>query len=140
MTQQISTDRLRWHECVVDLLSRSEAIADRDADGRAIYYLFGWSGTIQFVDTRGHLSTLKAGLGSVRMDGFSILSQASLERGRTVVATIESPAGHARKIYATVLNTEPAGRHGQTIDCAVTEEPTVSDQLTVVARFTQEFD
>ena len=39
-----SLDRVKWHECVVDLLGRSDAIADRDDDGRAVYYLFGWSG------------------------------------------------------------------------------------------------
>ncbi|MFU8828632.1 MAG: hypothetical protein ACNA8P_04260 [Phycisphaerales bacterium] len=137
---QISTDRLRWHECVVDLLSRSEAIADRDEDGRAVYFIFGWSGSLQFIDARGHLSTLSAGLGCVRMDGFSILGKSSLEIGRIVATTVESPTGTPRRIFATVTRSEPAGRHGQTIDCTIIDEPTHTDDQTVIFKVCQEYD
>lgn len=135
-----SIDRVKWHECVIDLLSRSEAIADRDDDGRAVYYLFGWGGAIQFIDDRGHLRTTAATLGSVRMDGFSLLTKADLPSDRTVVARIESPQGVERCIHARTVQSEPAARHGRAVECAIIDQPRSVAHDAVQVRVAQSFD
>ncbi len=135
-----SLDRVKWHECVVDLLSRSDAIADRDDDGRAVYYLFGWSGNVQFIDSRGHLMDLTACLGSVRMDGFSVLTKAKLPTDHVVIAEIECPDGTERRIFARVGNIEPAAHHGQTIECAVIDRPETIGESAIRLRVKQDFN
>lgn len=137
---QVSLDRVKWHECVIDLLSVSDVIADRDEDGRAVYYLFGWSGTVQFVDERGHLTQVPASLGSVRMDGFSLLTKAHLDTDRIVVATVRSPSGTERRVYALTRSSERAAKHGNSIDCAIVDQPDALGETAIRLTVTQDFD
>jgi hypothetical protein len=137
---KVSLDRVKWHECVVDLLSVSDVIADRDDDGRAVYYLFGWSGNIQFIDDRGHLTEIGASLGSVRMDGFSLLTKARLEPDRVVVATIQSPNGEDRRVHALTRSSERAARHGHSIDCMVIDRPDAVGDRAVRLTVAQDFN
>lgn len=119
----ITQGRVKWHECVVELLGQSDAIADRDEDGRAVYYLFGWSGTVQYIDPRGHLTEVEASLGSVRMDGFALFTKADLGTDRIVVAEIETPRNGSHRIYASIGNSERAARQGRSFDCTITDKP-----------------
>ncbi|XHC25976.1 MAG: hypothetical protein ACFHWZ_01325 [Phycisphaerales bacterium] len=135
-----SLDRVKWHECVIDLLSVSDAIADRDDDGRAVYYLFGWTGHVQFIDHRGHLVEVPASLGSVRMDGFSLLTKADLEPERVVVATVRSPNSADRRVYALTRSSDPAAKHGRSIDCVVIDQPETLGDSAIRLTVAQHFD
>lgn len=137
----ILTDgRVKWHECVVDLLGRSDAIADRDEDGRAVYYLFGWSGQAQFIDGKGHLSQSEVSLGSVRMDGFALFTKAELEADRTVVAEVRTPRDGNKIVYARITGSERAARQGRSFDCLIIDKPDTLDDQTVRVTITQTFD
>ena len=119
----ISQGRIKWHECVIELLGQSDAIADRDEDGRAVYYLFGWSGTLQYIDARGHLTQAEVSLGSVRMDGFALFTKADLGTDRIVVVEIETPRNGSHRVYARIGNSERAARQGRSFDCTITDRP-----------------
>ncbi|MFG0293360.1 MAG: hypothetical protein ACIAQF_04000 [Phycisphaerales bacterium JB065] len=140
MTTTASYDRVKWHECVVELLSRSDAIADRDDDGRAVYYLFGWAGSVQFTDSRGQLTTVEACLGSVRMDGFSLLTKAELPADQIVIAEIECADGIERRIFAKIESAESAARHGKTFECSVIDRPEDIGENAIRLRMKQDFN
>lgn len=136
----ITQGRVKWHECVVELLGRSDAIADRDEDGRAVYYLFGWSGGLQFIDGRGHLTQAEVSLGSVRMDGFALFTKADIGTDRIVIADIETPRNGSHRVYARIGNSERAARQGRSFDCSIIDKPEFIDDQVVRATITQVSD
>lgn len=136
----ISDGRVKWHECVIDLLGRSDAIADRDEDGRAVYYLFGWSGQAQYIDGKGRLSEAEVSLGSVRMDGFALFTKVELEAERIVLTEILTPREGKQIVYARITGSERAARQGRSFDCLIIDKPETLDDQTVRVTITQTSD
>lgn len=136
----ITQGRVMWHECVVELLGQSDAIADRDEDGRAVYYLFGWSGNIQYIDPRGRLTDAEASLGSVRMDGFALFTKADLGTNRIVVVEIETPRNGSHRVYARIGDSERAARQGRSYDCTIIDKPEFINDEAVRVAITQVSD
>lgn len=136
----LTDSRVKWHECVIDLLGRSDAIADRDEDGRAVYYLFGWSGQAQFIDGKGRLTQAETSLGSVRMDGFALFTKVELEADRVVLAEIQTPRDDKQTVYAKITGSERAARQGRSFDCLIIDKPETLDDQTVRVTITQTSD
>jgi hypothetical protein len=136
----ITDGRVKWHECVIDLLGRSDAIADRDEDGRAVYYLFGWSGQAQYIDGKGHLTQAEVSLGSVRMDGFALFTKADMESGRIVVAEVQTPRDGKEVVYAKITGSERAARQGRSFDCLIIDRPETLDDQTIRVTISQTSD
>lgn len=136
----ISLGRVQWHECVVDLLGRSDAIADRDDDGRAVYYLFGWAGMLQYIDGDGKFSEAEASLGSVRMDGFSLFTKAQLDTERVILLDIATSKSEPQRVYARVAASERAARQGKSFDCMIIDKPEFLDDRVVRVSISQVSD
>jgi len=124
----LTDSRVKWHECVIDLLGRSDAIADRDEDGRAVF------------DGKGRLTQAETSLGSVRMDGFALFTKVELEADRVVLAEIQTPRDDKQTVYAKITGSERAARQGRSFDCLIIDKPETLDDQTVRVTITQTSD
>ncbi len=134
---QASLDRVKWHECVIDLLSVSDAIADRDDEPGGTTCS---AGPVTFSSSiTGATVEVPASL-SVRMDGFSLLTKADLEPERVVVATVRSPNSADRRVYALTRSSDPAAKHGRLDRCVVIDQPETLGDSAIRLTVAQHFD